>query len=134
MNTNFSIRYLLMLKIELWQIIAHHKDTIVDIKFSIIKLWNTFLPKVRILNMIGKTKPIYCRKSKFKDLEVVSLVSHNDLLMYLVMIKTFFFFSDDHFNVTVFDDGTLREADFKILKKYIIGMNYQKKKCRQKDE
>lgn len=72
--------------------------------------------------LISQLKPIHSKDKKNNVVEVMSLVSHNDTLSYLCMIKTFSYFSKRIFPITVCDDGTLTKNDISILKKNVRGI------------
>ena len=51
--------------------------------------------------------------------EIASIVSRDDLLLYLIMIKTFTFFSSRSFMFTVYEDGSFSENDKQILMNFV---------------
>lgn len=59
---------------------------------------------------------------------ICSLLCHNDVLMYILNVKSFYYYLDYPCRIAVYDDGTLTEKDFLLLKKHIIGVEIIKAK------
>ncbi len=78
----------------------------------------TTLQRINIWHLILRSKPLKQNDADF-DVEIISIVSHNDLILYLCMIKTFYFFSNITPQTTVLDDGTLSKIDINILNHFI---------------
>jgi len=69
----------------------------------------------RAVIRVLETRPISLNKS---SLRIVSSVSHEDLLMYLVAIKSFCRFIT-HGEIVVLNDGSLSEKDKKVLQEHV---------------
>lgn len=82
------------------------------------------IQKDRLWFLLKRVEPIESLKSSEAEVEIVSLVSHRDLPLYLTAIKTLFYFSRRKFLVTVFEDGTFTPDDIKILKSFIRGVRF----------
>jgi len=67
-------------------------------------------------NTILKTKPVFSNSKD--DLAIVTMVSHLDILMYIVAIKSFFR-RINHGKVIVLNDGSLTNSDKTKLKTHI---------------
>jgi len=71
---------------------------------------------------ILNTNPI--TTSKNSSVMLVTLLSHLDVIMYLVSIKSFYFFLNNfQGRITIINDGSLTSYDIYILKKHINGLN-----------
>lgn len=57
-------------------------------------------------------------ETKKDGLKIVSMVSHKDRLMYLIAIKTLYFYLKKG-EIIVLNDGTLKNSDIKLLKHHI---------------
>jgi hypothetical protein len=85
-----------------------------DLKLS----WNRY----RLRRLINKLKPISTLNSHYPDIEIMSMVSHRDLWLYLTAIKSFIFYAKEAYPITVEDDGTLTKNDIKKLQSFIKGL------------
>jgi len=70
-----------------------------------------------IAKKILHTPPL--KTSAGKKILIVSMVSHDDLLPYLVSIKSFYHFLDEDTEISVLNDGSLTEEDISIINKHI---------------
>ena len=67
---------------------------------------------------ILKTKPIY---SKDERVVVISILSHKDVLMYLIAAKSFYHHLKSGAFVLI-NDGTLSDVDKRLIAKHIVGI------------
>lgn len=70
-------------------------------------------------NGILNTEPI---KASNNGTIVISMVSQNDIFMYLVAIKSFFIQLANNARIVILDDGTLTKNNYSLLKKNIEGL------------
>lgn len=82
------------------------------------------LQRDRLWYYVRKSKPIKVSKPSKNCPEIMSLVSHKDLLLLLVCLKTFFYFLKKIFSVTVVDDGSMNREDIKFLKYYVKNIRF----------
>jgi len=101
---------------------------------SRFKIFTPFISKVLqvlyssiIYNYLIRYKNKYRKSSKNAVCEVISIVSHKDLIMYLVAISTFMYFVRRSVLITVFDDGSLINEDTLLLKRLIPEIRIVKK-------
>ena len=80
--------------------------------------------KDKVWFLLKRVKSIESLKPAEAKVEVVSLVSHRDLLLFLTAIKTLFYFSKRKFLVTVFEDGSFTSHDIAVLKAFIHGVRF----------
>jgi hypothetical protein len=69
----------------------------------------------QICRDVLSTVPIHTKKS---DLVIVTMVSHRDLLMYLIAIKSIYNYINNG-EIVILNDGTLTEQDIALLKQHI---------------
>lgn len=75
--------------------------------------------KARILEKLVEQTPVVTVEDHSEDVGVCTLVCHDHVMMYLLMIKSFLMTSDLTLPVLAVSDGTLNPKDITLLKKHI---------------
>jgi hypothetical protein len=78
--------------------------------------WTTPYWKNQARPRILHTPP--CRTDRQSNVEIHTLVSHDDLLNLLWTLKSFYHFSQRSYPAVIHDDGTLTAADLEILRRH----------------
>lgn len=73
----------------------------------------------RLWQQLAKTPKGNVGQVHSDDLEIISMVSHFDLPLLLISLKTFLFTANQAFTLTILDDGSLLPSDIKAIKKHL---------------
>lgn len=113
-----------------------------DLKWVTKNYLKNELKLYKLWRQLSKTPMANTGKIERNDLELMSMVSHADLPLLIVSLKTFLFTSKQAFNITIIDDGSLLPSDVDQLRKHlkdvkiimraeadrVIAKKYQKRK------
>lgn len=108
--TYFMVFFVLYIQKTTGLILSVLKTTITNATDAAIRHQKIF----HILYLIFQTKPIL--SSDQNPIEVASLVSHNDIHLYLSSIKTFSFFVNRPLCISVYEDGSFTAIDYYLLR------------------
>src|SRR5262249_8301573 len=73
-----------------------------------------------LFHFVRWTPPV--DSTETSDLEIGTLLDRANVNAYLIGIKSFFFYARRRARVTVLSDGSITEAQLKLIKKHILGV------------
>jgi hypothetical protein len=81
----------------------------------------------QLRQLLNQLKPILSLPISRENCEIMSLVSHYDLPLYLTAIKSFYYHTQKQYAITVVDDGSLTKSDVRGLKQFVRGLRFLSK-------
>jgi len=88
------------------------------LRLSRVYYWRKL--SIALFHFVRWTPPV--DSTETSDLEIVTLLDRANVNAYLIGIKSFFFYARRRARVTVLSDGSITEAQLKLIKKHIRGV------------